>query len=59
MAFDSPDARIGLAMFYHTFNAVGVKFELGEYTVVVPLPEKEQSVHGQDETSPVPGMEVV
>ena len=58
-AFDSPDARIGLAMFYHTFSAVGVKFELGEYTVVVPMPKKEESVNGQDETSPALGMEVV
>ena len=59
MAFDSPDARIGLAMFYHTFSAVGVKFELGECTVVVPLPKKAESVYGQDETSTAPGMEVV
>ena len=59
MAFDSPDARIGLAMFCNTFSAVGVEFELGEYTVVAPLVEQEEATQEADETGSLPGMEVV
>jgi hypothetical protein len=59
MAFDSPDARIGLAMFCNTFTAVGVEFELGEYTVVAPLVEQKETTHEADEAGSVPGMEVV
>ena len=59
LAIDSSDARIGLAMFYHTFTAIGVKFEVGEYTVVVPVGKQENTPHEVDEASPVPGMEVV
>ena len=59
MAFDSSDARIGLAMFCNTFSAVGVEFELGECTVVVPLVEREEAVHEAEETGSVPGMEVI
>ena len=59
MAFDSPDARIGLAMFCNTFGAIGVEFELGEYTVVAPLVEQEEVTQEADEAGSLPGMEVV
>ena len=59
MAFDSPDARIGLAMFCNTFTAIGVGFELGECTVVAPLVEREEAVHEAEESGSVPGMEVI
>ena len=59
MAFDSPDARIGLAMFCNTFSAIGVGFELGECTVVAPLVEREEAVHEAEESGSVPGMEVI
>ena len=59
MAFDSPDASIGLAMFCNTFTAIGVGFELGECTVVVPLVEPEEAVNEAKEAGSVIGMEVI
>ena len=59
MAFDTPDSRIGLAMLSKSFNAVGVKFELGEYTVVVPFAREQVAPSEAEDVSSAPGMEVI
>tara|TARA_S200000501_G_scaffold316689_1_gene309734 strand:+ start:892 stop:1305 length:414 start_codon:yes stop_codon:yes gene_type:complete len=54
-AFDHFDTRIGLAMVRNTFVSVGIDFEVGEVTVIVPYTP-------EDEIAPTeavaPGVEV-
>ena len=42
LAADMADARIGLAMFKSSFNAVGVELQIGDYTVVAPFEAVEE-----------------
>ena len=60
-AVDHYEVRISLAMLVSTFNAIGVTFELGECTVVVPYVGDEDATD-EDKTEQegiAPGPEVV
>ena len=63
LAADMADARIGLAMFKSSFNAVGVELQIGDYTVVAPFEADEETESEQVDTNSEPttenGMEVV
>ena len=51
LAADMADARIGLAMFKSSFNAVGVELQIGDYTVVAPFEADEDTESEQFDTS--------
>ena len=51
LAADMADARIGLAMFKSSFNAVGVELQIGDYTVVAPFEADEETESEQVDTS--------
>ena len=59
LAIDCPDARIGLAMYKSTFNAIGVSLELGDYTIVAPDRRNSENASNVPEQVEQPGMEVV
>ena len=46
-------------MYKTTFNAIGVEFELGEFTIVAPDKREQQDSSGATKTADAPGMEVV
>ena len=60
-AVDHYEVRISLAMLVSTFNAIGVAFELGACTVIVPYVGDEDAT-GEDKTAEggiAPGIEVI
>ena len=59
LAIDCFDAKIGLSMYKTTFNAIGVEFELGEFTIVAPNRRKDQATSEEEKVAEAPGMEVV
>ena len=59
LAIDCIDAKIGLSMYKSTFNAIGVEFELGEFTIVAPDKREQQDSSAATKTADAPGMEVV
>ena len=59
LAIDCFDAKIGLSMYKTTFNAIGVEFELGEFTIVAPDKREQQGSSAATKTADAPGMEVV
>jgi hypothetical protein len=59
LAIDCFDAKIGLSMYKTTFNAIGVEFELGEFTIVAPDRREDQAASEEVKVAEAPGMEVV
>jgi len=55
LAFDHFETRIGLAMVRNTFESVGIDFELGEVTVIVPCKHEGDIAPAEPV---VPGIEV-
>ena len=45
LAIDCIDVKIGLSMYKTTFNAIGVEFELGEFTIVAPTSVNSRTLH--------------
>ena len=59
LAIDCFDAKIGLSMYKTTFNAIGVEFELGEFTIVAPDRREDQDSSEEVTVAEAPGIEVV
>ena len=59
LAIDCFDAKIGLSMYRTTFNAIGVEFELGEFTIVAPDRREDKASSEEVKVAEAPGMEVV
>ena len=59
LAIDCIDAKIGLSMYKTTFNAIGVEFELGEFTIVAPDRREDRAASEELKVAEAPGMEVV
>ena len=59
LAIDCIDAKIALSMYKTTFNAIGVEFELGEFTIVAPDKREDQASFEEGKVAEAPGMEVV